>query len=193
MNYDTRFSNILKPFMVVSAPYVDLTGNIKTFANGDIQRGLFMIARADDNGNVLAFKITSQRSKYINEFTYIISNRTHTFLRTDSYVQLDKWHTLDAKECQVLGVITPSLRMAILRKIDSITREVDKCLKDNMSWEHVNHYDYQSPNKKLDTSSEYSKLSRLKYLQNKEKCCNLDKQELLELVQLEREFSSYVK
>ena len=148
MIFDNSFSPKLRPFMIVSAPYVDLEGNIKRFPSGDTQRGLFMVARVDDDDNVLAFKITSQRSKFINEYTYFISCRTHAFLRTDSYIQLDKWHTLDAKECAIVGNITRSLRMAILRKYDLITRDVDKCLKDNMPWEEVS---YTSPNARAKT------------------------------------------
>lgn len=142
-----KTTHYVKPFMVVSAPYTDLEGKLKRFPNGDVQRGLFMVARADDEGNVLAFKITSQYSKHINDFCYVLAYKTHPFLRTDSFVQLDKWHTLDVNECDILGVISPSLRMAILRKYDAITREIDKCLKDNMSWEVISPRDsYRSPN-----------------------------------------------
>lgn len=153
MIYDNSFSPKLRAFMIVSAPYIDLEGNVKRFSNGEIQRGLFMVARVDDDGNVLAFKITSQRSKFINEYTYFISSRTHMFLKTDSYVQLDKWHTLDASECCIVGQITPSLRMAILRKYDLITREVDKCLKDNMPWEDTQQY--VSPNRRISSYNKY--------------------------------------
>ena len=72
MYYDNSFSPKLRPFMIVSAPYVDLEGNIKRFPSGDIQRALFMVARVDEDDNVLAFKITSQDSKFINEYTYIM-------------------------------------------------------------------------------------------------------------------------
>ena len=147
MIYNNNFSQKLRPFMIVSAPYVDLEGNIKTFSNGVTQRGLFLVARADDDGNVLAFKITSQYSKFINEYTYTLSVRTHPFLRADSFVQFDKWHTLMATECVILGQVAPSLRMALLRKFDSIMREVDNCLKNYMSWEAVNPTtSYRSPN-----------------------------------------------
>ena len=146
MIYDTNFYN-LKPFTIVSAPYIDLEGNVKRFNNGDIQRGLFMIARVDVYGNVLAFKITSQYNRFINEYTYSLSQSSHTFLKTDSFIQLDKWHTLFANECTILGEVMPSLRMAILRKYDAISREVDTCLKDNMSYDLVKR-PYKSPNAK---------------------------------------------
>lgn len=150
MIFDNSFSPKLRPFMIVSAPYVDLEGDIKRFSNGDVQRGLFLIARVDANNNILAFKITSQRSKFINEYTYCIPCRTHQFLRSDSYVQFDKWHTLAASECMIVGSIVPSLRMALLRKYDLITREVDRCLKDAMPWEEAH---YISPNRKELTSN----------------------------------------
>ena len=225
MSFDNNFSPKLRPFMIVSAPYVDLEGNIKTFNNGDTQKGLFMVARVDENNNVLAFKITSQRSKFINDFTYLISFRSHPFLRTDSFVQLDKWHTLAASECSIIGAIIPSLRMAILRKFDLIMRTVDNCLKNNMSWEDTR---YVSPNKvsatpsitevaRVNAYSRFNKDSqpipntkfvpesvdnttllkrkeeRLDYLLRKEKVCNLDKRELLELIKLEKELGVYSK
>jgi len=146
MIFDNSFSPTIRPFMIVSAPYIDLEGKPKTFDNGSLQRALFLVARVDENNNVLAFKITSQKSKFINEYTYYISSRTHQFLRADSWVQFDKWHTLALSECMIVGSIVPSLRMALLRKWDSISREVDKCLKDAMPWEEVN---YHSPNMKV--------------------------------------------
>ena len=143
--FDNSFSPTIKPFMIVSAPYTDLKGQPKTFDSGILQRGLFLVARVDSDGNVIAFKITSQKNKFINEYTYLISSRTHAFLRTDSYVQFDKWHTLALSECMIVGSVVPSLRMALLRKFDLITREIDKGLKDNMSWETLS---YCSPNRK---------------------------------------------
>jgi hypothetical protein len=137
--------NNIKPFSIVSSPYIDLTGDFKKFPNGDIQRGLFMVARIDEAGNVLAFKITSQRNRFINDFTYNIPYNSHPFLRTDSFVQLDKWHTLNLNECTYIGDVKPSLRMAILRKYDLITRDIDKCFKDNMPWGIVST-NYISPN-----------------------------------------------
>jgi hypothetical protein len=145
MVFDNSFSPKLRPFMIVSAPYIDLEVNIKRYPSGIPQRGLFMVARVDCNNNVLAFKVTSQQSKFINEYTYLISVKHHPFLKADSYVQLDKWHTLSTSECAIVGNVIPSLRMAILRKYDLITRDVDKSLKDNMSWGDTI---YVSPNKK---------------------------------------------
>lgn len=147
MYYDNSFSPAIKPFMIVSAPYVSLDGDIKRFLNGTVQRGLFMVARVDSDGNVLAFKITSQRNKFVNDYTYLIRSASHAFLKADSYIQLDKWHTLALSECAIVGTIASTLRMAILRRYDAITREVDKCLKDNMPWEEVNKT-YVSPNQK---------------------------------------------
>lgn len=148
MIYDNNFSIPVRPFMIVSAPYVDLEGNIKRFPNGTIQRGLFMVARVDGNHNVLAFKLTSQVSKFINEYTYRISAKSHPFLKTDSFIQLDKWHTLSLSECSIVGVIKPSLRMAILRRFDSLVRDVDTCLKDNMPWDELASREYHSPNER---------------------------------------------
>ena len=135
----------IKPFSVVSAPYTDLKGQVKTFDNGVIQRGLFLVLRVDDSGTILAAKITSQYNRFINDFCYIMRQASHLFLKCDSYVQFDKWHTLDVSECIVLGQASPTLRMALLRKFEAITYEVNNCLKDNISLVDV-HKPYVSPN-----------------------------------------------
>lgn len=144
MNSNINIATI-RPFMVVSAPYTDLTGQIKTFKNGAPQRGLFLVARVDATNHVLAFKITSQNNNFINEFTYILPQSKHPFLKADSYVQFDKWHTLNTSNCVIVGSVNPSYRMAFLRKWDLISREIDKSLKDNISL--VNNTHYTSPNK----------------------------------------------
>lgn len=135
----------IRPFSVVSAPYTDLKGNIKTFDSGVAQRGLFLVLRADLDGTVLAVKITSQRNRFINDYCYTMRQSSHMFLRCDSYVQFDKWHTLDGNECVVLGQASPTLRMALLRKFDLITNEISNCLKDNISVVNVGQ-PYISPN-----------------------------------------------
>ena len=144
----------IKPFSVVSAPYTDLKGSIKTFDNGVAQRGLFLVLRIDDCDNILAVKITSQYNKFINDFCYIMRQSSHQFLRADSYVQLDKWHTLDASECIVLGQTSPTLRMALLRKFEAITYEVSNCLKDNISMVNISK-PYVSPNSRRSGGSYY--------------------------------------
>ena len=75
---------MVKPFDIVSAPYTDLTGNIKTFNDGTIQRGLFLVLTNDMQGNVLACKVTSQYSKFINKYCYTLKKETNSFLQTDS-------------------------------------------------------------------------------------------------------------
>lgn len=144
----------IKPFSIVSAPYTDLKGNVKTFENGTTQRGLFLVLRADDSSNVLAVKITSQYNKFINEFCYTIRQSSHPFLRSDSFVQFDKWHTLDAAECIILGQVSPTLRMALLRKFEAITYEIGNCLKDNISFSNMGH-SYVSPNVRRDSYHTY--------------------------------------
>lgn len=145
MNSNINIATI-RPFMIVTAPYTDLTGSIKTFSNGAPQRGLFLVARVDDSNHVLAFKITSQQSKFINDFTYVLPQNKHPFLKSDSYVQFDKWHTLNVDNCIVVGSVNPTYRIAFLRKWDLISRDVDKGLKDNISLINPTT-PYVSPNK----------------------------------------------
>lgn len=160
---------MVKPFDIVSAPYTDLTGNIKTFNDGTIQRGLFLVLTNDMQGNVLACKVTSQYSKFINKYCYTLKKETNSFLQTDSFIQFDKWHTLNYNECKFIGSIPNSLRLELLRQFDNIVREIDNTLKDNI------YIPYVSPN-----------TNRLTYLLEKEKHTALDKAEILELYQLKR-------
>ena len=134
----------IKPFSIVSAPYTDLTGSVKTFASGVVQRGLFLVFREDELGNLLACKLTSQLdSKFLNEFCFVLSSKQHPFLRTDSAVQCDKIHTLFANNCTVLGQVHPGYRLAILRKLDKVLFSVDNSLKDNIKFSTT----YSSPNR----------------------------------------------
>lgn len=135
----------IRPFAVVTAPYTDLTGQVKTFKEGQVQRGLFLVAHVSDTNHVLAFKITSQ-NKFLGEFTYVLPQSKHPFLRADSYVQFDRWHTLNIDNCIIVGMVNPTYRIAFLRKWDLISREVDKALKDNISLVNPTT-SYVSPNK----------------------------------------------
>lgn len=147
MIYDTSFSPKIEPFMIVSSPYISLDGSIKTYKDGTIQRALFLILFTEDTGHAIACKITSQQ-EYLNEFTYIIRCSTHPFLRADSYVQFDRWHTLYTSKCAIVGRVADSVRMALLRKFDLITRSIDSNLKDHMNWNYLRgrNFNYKSPN-----------------------------------------------
>lgn len=155
--------NSTRPFVIVSAHYTDLTGQVKTFKSGQPQRGLFLVARVDDTNHVLAFKITSQCDRFINEFTYLLPQDRHPFLKTDSYVQFDKWHTLNVNNCTIIGSVHPNYRMALLRKWDLISSEVDKAFKDNI-FAGISNVSYTSPNKpKVNNKGNYINVSKRKY------------------------------
>jgi hypothetical protein len=143
-------NNLIKPFAIVAAPYVDLEGQIKVFPTGETQRGLFLVLKVDDNDNVLAVKITSQ-NKYISEFCYTLRKANHPFLMCDSNVQFDKWHTLALSSCTFLGYVDYNLRFPLLRRLDSITRAIDSTLKDNIVIQPASlsyTSSYVSPNKR---------------------------------------------
>lgn len=165
---------MIKPYDIVSAPYTDLTGDIKKFKDGTTQRGLFLVLTNDMQGNVLACKITSQYSKYINKYCYTLTKETNSFLQADSFIQLDKWHTLNYNECKYIGSVPNSLRLGLLKQFDIIIRYIDDGLKNNIHTPPDRTY--VSPN-----------TSRLNYLLEKEKCTALDKSEILELYRLRRE------
>jgi hypothetical protein len=141
---NTQTTLAVRPFMIVSAPYIDFEGKVKTFMSGDVQRALFLVLRVDNDGHVLACKITSQVSKFLNEYTYFLSKMSHDFLMTDSYIQLDKWHTLLVSECTPIGSVLPKLREGIKHKFDTLSRDVSLGLADHTLF--VKPTKYQSPN-----------------------------------------------
>ena len=104
----------LKPFDIISAPYVSLNGNIKVFDNGDVQRGLFMVL-AVDYGNITCAKITSQDNEAYLSHSVLLSKAANHFLRTDSYVQLDKLHTLSVSSANYIGYADKPSRYAIYK------------------------------------------------------------------------------
>ena len=163
-------NKILKPFSIVTAPYTDLTGEVKSFFNGDIQKGLFLVLRADDNGNVLAAKITSQSSPFLNRYCHLLTQYDHSFLKADSYVQLDKLHTLANSECTVLGTVHYKVRESLINKFNSITHAITNALKDNLSFKN-----YSSPNSRnnprYDNNSRYDNNRNYNYNQG----CNYNR------------------
>lgn len=158
----------MKPFDIVSAPYTDLNGETKRFATGEVQKGLFLVISNDMQGNVLACKITSQYNKFITKYCYTLTKSTHEFLQADSYVQLNKWHTLDVNKCKYIGSVLNSLRLGLLKQYDIIIRDLDIGLKDNIHMLPTTPSNYVSPN-------------RLQILLAKER---LTPQEVLELYEL---------
>jgi len=106
----------LKPFDIISAPYIDLDGNVKAFTNGHKQKGLFMVI-AVDKGNVIGCKITSQSTIHSTpDFTYTLSIESHSFLKATSYIQLTKPHTLNYYACQKIGEVAAVCRQGLLKQ-----------------------------------------------------------------------------
>lgn len=134
----------LNAFDIVTAPYTDLDGNVKTYANGDVQKALFMVL-AEDNGNVLGCKLTSQDSIYnIPDFTYTLRPETHTFLKAQSHIQLTKIHTLNVFSCTKIGEVAPFCRPHILNQLKLFFNTLIKIAELQ-----VNTSTYESPNKRV--------------------------------------------
>lgn len=105
---------ILQPFDIVSSPYVSLDGSVKVFKNGDVQKGLFMVI-AVDYDNVTCAKITSQNNEaYLNQSVPLLKS-ANFFLRADSFVQLNKLHTLSTSSCTYIGYVDKPSRYAIYK------------------------------------------------------------------------------
>lgn len=105
-------NRVLKPFDIISAPYVSLTGDVKVFESGNPQRGLFMVL-AVDYDNITCAKITSQDNDAYLAHSYCLTKAANYFLRTDSYVQLDKLHTLSVSSATYIGYADKPSRYAI--------------------------------------------------------------------------------
>lgn len=108
---------VYKPFDIVTSSYLSLDGTIKTFANGDIQKGLFMVL-ANDYGNLTCAKITSQENCAFLTHSVLLTKSANYFLKTDSYVQLDKLHTLSANNVSYLGYADKPSRESICKTLD---------------------------------------------------------------------------
>lgn len=104
----------LKPFDIISAPYIDLGGNVKVFDNGEPQRGLFMVL-AVDYDNITCVKITSQYNEAYLTHSVMLSKAANFFLKTDSYVQLDKLHTLSVSSATYVGYADKPSRYMIYK------------------------------------------------------------------------------
>jgi len=104
----------LKPFDIISAPYVDLDGNVKAFDNGEPQRGLFMVL-AVDYDNLTCVKITSQYNEAYLTHSCMLTKAANYFLKADSYVQLDKIHTLSVSSASYVGYVDKPSRFMIYK------------------------------------------------------------------------------
>lgn len=136
--------DLLQTFDIVTSPYVDLNGNVKSFSNGDVQRALFMVI-AVDNGNVLACKITSQDTYHNSpDFTYTLRRESHPFLRAESYIQITKPHTLNVSSCTKVGEVANFCRPHILNQMSLFFNTLIKIAKLQVSIQA-----YESPNRKI--------------------------------------------
>lgn len=131
----------LKPFDIISAPYIDLDGNVKAFTNGRKQNGLFLVL-AIDKGNVIGCKITSQSTFHNTpDFTYTLNVESHPFLKATSYIQLTKPHTLNYYACQKIGEVAAFCRPGIFKQFRLFADTLSKILSTEMPVQK-----YTSPN-----------------------------------------------
>ena len=118
----------LKPFDIISAPYVSLDGNIKTYKNGRPQHALFMVL-AVDYDNITCAKITSQNNEAYLAHSVMLSKAANYFLQTDSYVQLDKIHTLSVESASYVGYADVPSRYPIYQVLSGFFASVSQNLK----------------------------------------------------------------
>ncbi len=127
-------------FDIVTAPYCNLLGEVQTLPSDcQTQYGLFMVVKVS-KGNIIAFKITSNSARE-SQRTVTLKRRDHIFLRTDSYVQTDRPHTLDPEKCKKIGAVSTFIRPIVISTSQHFF--VD-CIED---MEKQSGFVYQSPNK----------------------------------------------
>lgn len=135
---------VLMPFDIISAPYVSLDGNVKAFDNGEPQRGLFMVLAVDYN-NITCAKITSQDNEAYLAHSYCLTKAANYFLRTDSYVQLDKLHTLSVSSATYVGYADKPSRYYIYKILSGYLTSLAQSVK---RFANPPKKQYVSPNRK---------------------------------------------
>lgn len=119
---------VFEPFDIVLYHYHDL--------NAEKKAGLFLVLYCD-NGNCLAAKITSQCKQEFLKYSCVLLKRTHPFLETDSYIQLDKLNTLNSLKCIQVGVLRPTVRRTVKDILNIFHYEVLRKMNDNISLEYI--------------------------------------------------------
>lgn len=117
-----------KPFDIVLYHYHDL--------NSERKAGLFLVLYCD-NGNCLAAKITSQCKRGFLKHSCILFKRTHPFLETDSYVQLDKLNTLNVLRCIQVGTLNPTVCRTVKDLLNIFHYEVLRKMNENISLKYI--------------------------------------------------------
>ena len=119
---------VFEPFDIVLYHYYDL--------NSEKKAGLFLVLYCD-NGNCLAAKITSQFKQVFLKYSCFLLKRTHPFLETDSYIQLDKLNTLNTLKCRQVGVLNPVVRRTVKDILNIFHYEVLRKMNENISLEYI--------------------------------------------------------
>jgi len=121
-----------KSFDVVSSEYLSFDCTKKT--------GLFLVLKCKDS-NLLCAKITSQFDSRFLYYSVLMLQRTNPFLQCDSYIQLDKLHTIADDSCQLIGSLAPIIRTKVKNVINrfhyDLLEELNKEIRTK----------YRSPNK----------------------------------------------
>lgn len=121
----------VRPFDVITCHYRAL--------NGSDTMGLFLVVHVDGT-NLLCAKMTSQfDSRYLG-YSVLVLQRTNPFLQTDSYIQMDKLHTLSSNDCYILGRLAPVARRPVKDVLNRFHYDVLSELN-----EHIKNR-YVSPN-----------------------------------------------
>lgn len=113
----------IRVFDVVTSPYRDLTGKLKTNPDGTIQAGLFLVLRVD-KGNLLCAKITSQLTSFVNNYVYTLEKSSHNFLCANSYIQLDRINMLSVHTVNKVGEIADFCKEGIRNKFKLLSDSI---------------------------------------------------------------------
>ena len=111
---------LIQPFDIVTTPYRDFNGCIKTNPDLTVQYGLFMVLSVYKDNTVVACKITSN-PRYADSFSVFLPKDLHPNLKTDSYLQISKPQCFFLSNLRYLCSVHASIRREVSEKLHVIS------------------------------------------------------------------------
>ena len=105
-----------KPFDIITAPYIDFNGQIKTNFRDGIEYSLFFVVSVNEDNTLTCCKITSNKDTGVPACNYYLSLVSHPFLQCDSWIQCDKLHTVSAFKSIKRGSMIDFCRRGFISK-----------------------------------------------------------------------------
>lgn len=124
MPYNRLNKGIANTFDIVTAPFCDFNGN-KEFAMFLILYKESLDDSVADPHNVIGVKLTSKATVSGNEYRVLLRRKDFPFLKADSYITLNHFHTIREKDCVFLSTLPACYKGRIMLKLRELTFEFD--------------------------------------------------------------------